>query len=295
MKSKHCSSVDTQIPQSCIVYEYKPMGSLRLALDKSKDKSEHSVILKWRRRLCILAEVGSAVEYLHVVNQPPIIHRDIKTDNILLNASFNAALGDFGLARLCPEIQSSVSGVSTRIFGTPGYIDPEYAQSGQITMASDVYSFGIICIEMLTSRRAYDRDMNPPSLIHAFEEAVEDDTLNVLIDNWPKIVSDDLIALAKKCVKSRGNKRPNISQVNTCLQELCNQHACKPEQLSSSEDMVQLPSQCVICMDEDATHALIPCGHKCVCSNHAMILIDNSDVCPMCRRAITGSVKVYDT
>jgi hypothetical protein len=128
----------------CIVYEHMSGGSLFEALRKAEPK------LAWRRRLCILLEIASGLEYLHTSVNPPIVHRDIKSANVLLSATLQASIGDFGLARICPEMNAPLkAGVSTRVFGTPGYIDPEYAQTGQVKLASDMYSLGIVALELL--------------------------------------------------------------------------------------------------------------------------------------------------
>jgi serine/threonine protein kinase len=140
----------TDGPKSCIVYEHKAGGALLDALQRAGANA-----LTWRRRLSILLEVASGLEYLHTGINPPIVHRDVKTANILLDSSQRASLGDFGLARIYPEVgKPTEAGETTRVFGTPGYIDPEYAMRGKVTLASDVYSFGVVTLELLTSRKA---------------------------------------------------------------------------------------------------------------------------------------------
>jgi hypothetical protein len=118
----------TDGPRPCLVYEYKSRGSLRGVLTSTPES------LDFRRRLECLRQVASALEFLHTVTEPLIIHRDVKTANILVDESWNCALGDFGIARLSPESNARVGvGASTRIFGTPGYIDPEYARLGELS------------------------------------------------------------------------------------------------------------------------------------------------------------------
>jgi len=100
--------------------------------------------------------VGAArgIEYLHEVANPPVIYRDLKASNILLDGSFNAKLSDFGLAKLGPS--GDKSHVSTRVMGTYGYCAPEYAMTGKLTKTSDIYSFGVVLLELITGRRAID-------------------------------------------------------------------------------------------------------------------------------------------
>ena len=100
--------------------------------------------------------VGAArgIEYLHEVANPPVIYRDLKASNILLDRNFNAKLSDFGLAKLGPS--GDKSHVSTRVMGTYGYCAPEYAMTGKLTKTSDIYSFGVVLLELITGRRAID-------------------------------------------------------------------------------------------------------------------------------------------
>lgn len=105
------------------------------------------------------------LEYLHETASPPVIYRDFKASNILLDANFNPKLSDFGLAKIGPVGERPQ--VSTRVMGTYGYCAPEYAATGQLTTKSDVYSFGVVFLEMITGRRVidYDRPSQEQNLI----------------------------------------------------------------------------------------------------------------------------------
>lgn len=97
---------------------------------------------------------AKGLEYLHDKANPPVIYRDLKSSNILLDADFNAKLSDFGLAKLGPV--GDKTHVSSRVMGTYGYCAPEYQRTGQLTVKSDVYSFGVVLLELITGRRAID-------------------------------------------------------------------------------------------------------------------------------------------
>lgn len=102
----------------------------------------------------IALDAAKGLEYLHDKANPPVIYRDLKSSNILLDREFNAKLSDFGLAKLGPV--GDKSHVSTRVMGTYGYCAPEYQRTGQLTAKSDVYSFGVVLLELITGKRAID-------------------------------------------------------------------------------------------------------------------------------------------
>lgn len=110
--------------------------------------------LDWNTRMKIAAGAARGLEYLHDKANPPVIYRDFKSSNILLDEGFHPKLSDFGLAKLGPT--GDKSHVSTRVMGTYGYCAPEYAMTGQLTVKSDVYSFGVVFLELITGRRAID-------------------------------------------------------------------------------------------------------------------------------------------
>ena len=102
----------------------------------------------------VAAGAARGLEYLHETADPPVIYRDFKASNILLDEEFNPKLSDFGLAKVGPT--GGETHVSTRVMGTYGYCAPEYALTGQLTVKSDVYSFGVVFLEMITGRRVID-------------------------------------------------------------------------------------------------------------------------------------------
>ncbi|CAA7401136.1 unnamed protein product [Spirodela intermedia] len=133
-----------------LLYSYMQNGSLDFWLH---EKDDGGSILDWPARLRIAQGVSQGLAYIHLVCDPPIIHRDIKSSNILLDQEFNAHLADFGLARL---ILPHKTHVSTELVGTLGYIPPEYGNAWVATLRGDIYSFGVVLLELLTGRRPID-------------------------------------------------------------------------------------------------------------------------------------------
>ncbi|XWS20842.1 hypothetical protein CRYUN_Cryun30bG0003700 [Craigia yunnanensis] len=137
--------------QRLLVYEYMPMGSLE---DHLFDLEPCQEPLSWNKRIKIAIGAAQGIEYLHCKANPPVIYRDLKSANILLDNYFNPKLSDFGLAKLGPVGDNTH--VSTRVMGTYGYCAPEYAMSGKLTLKSDIYSFGVVLLELITGRKAID-------------------------------------------------------------------------------------------------------------------------------------------
>jgi serine/threonine protein kinase len=139
-----------------LVTEYVTNGNLRRHLDGPPD----GVILDMSTRLDIAIDIAHALTYLHYYTDRPIIHRDVKSSNILLTESNRAKVADFGFSRAGPSELGSTH-VSTQVKGTAGYLDPEYLTTYQLNVKSDVYSFGILLIELFTGRRPIE--INRPS------------------------------------------------------------------------------------------------------------------------------------
>ena len=120
----------------------------------SADLPEDKECLEWNIRMKVAAGAAKGLEYLHDKANPPVIYRDFKSSNILLDGDWHPKLSDFGLAKLGPV--GDKTHVSTRVMGTYGYCAPEYAMTGQLTLKSDVYSFGVVLLELITGRKAID-------------------------------------------------------------------------------------------------------------------------------------------
>ncbi|XP_004504576.1 cysteine-rich receptor-like protein kinase 43 isoform X2 [Cicer arietinum] len=132
--------------EKLLVYEYVPHESL----DKLLFKSEKRKQLDWKRRFGIITGVAKGLLYLHEDSHNCIIHRDIKASNILLDEKWTAKIADFGMARLFPEDQTQVN---TRVAGTNGYMAPEYMMHGKLSVKADVFSYGVLVLELITGQR----------------------------------------------------------------------------------------------------------------------------------------------
>ncbi|GMP82909.1 hypothetical protein CsSME_00037019 [Camellia sinensis var. sinensis] len=139
-----------------LVYEYMHNGNLQ---DHLNGIGETKMDGPLRLKVAIGAARGLAYLHSSLAVGIPIVHRDFKSTNILLNTNFEAKISDFGLAKLMPEGQETY--VTARVLGTFGYFDPEYTSTGKLTLQSDVYAFGVVLLELLTGRRAVDLNQGP--------------------------------------------------------------------------------------------------------------------------------------
>lgn len=206
--------------QRLLVYEYMPLGSLE---DHLLDLHPQQRPLDWFTRMKIALDAAKGLEYLHDKANPPVIYRDLKSSNILLDNDFNAKLSDFGLAKLGPT--GDKSHVSSRVMGTYGYCAPEYQRTGQLTVKSDVYSFGVVLLELITGRRAIDntRPTREQYLVtwahpvfkapHRYTELADP----LLHGDYPMRGLHQAIAVAAMCLNDEPSVRPLISDVVTAL------------------------------------------------------------------------------
>ncbi|GAB4833015.1 Probable serine/threonine-protein kinase pbl21 [Ancistrocladus abbreviatus] len=209
--------------QRLLVYEYMPMGSLADHLFEP-DRGT----LDWNARIKIAIGAARGLECLHMA-KPPVIYRDLKSANILLDRDFNPKLSDFGLAKLGPD--GDKSHVSTRVMGTYGYCAPDYAMSGKLTLKSDIFSFGVVLLELITGRRAYDISRKPgeQSLAAWSRPYLRDRKRSLeMVDPWlkgcfPARTARHMIFLTAMCLKDEPNLRPPISEIVAALEYLANE------------------------------------------------------------------------
>ncbi|KAH7656812.1 Non-specific serine/threonine protein kinase protein [Dioscorea alata] len=217
--------------QRLLVYEYMPLGSLEdHLLDISPDKQP----LSWYTRMKIAFGAAKGLEYLHEKANPPVIYRDLKSSNILLDQDFNPKLSDFGLAKLGP-IGDKVH-VSSRVMGTYGYCAPEYARTGQLTLKSDVYSFGVVLLEMISGRRVIDttKPTNEQNLVAWAQPMFKDQKrFPELVDprlhqNFPLKALNQAVAVAAMCLQEEATVRPLIADVVMALSFLSTEPVGSP-------------------------------------------------------------------
>ncbi|GMP28347.1 hypothetical protein CsSME_00003935 [Camellia sinensis var. sinensis] len=207
-----------------LVYEYIPNGTVG---DHLHGKRANSGLLSWPVRLSIATETAVALAYLHASD---IIHRDVKTNNILLDNNFRVKVADFGLSRLFPN---NVTHVSTAPQGTPGYVDPEYYQCYQLTEKSDVYSFGVVLIELISSKQAVDtnRSRQDINLANMAMNKIQNRALHELVDpslgfetNSSVRRMTTLVAeLAFQCLQTDREMRPSMQEVLEALRKIRNE------------------------------------------------------------------------
>ncbi|XP_057496772.1 serine/threonine-protein kinase PBS1-like [Actinidia eriantha] len=212
--------------QRLLVYEFMALGSLE---DHLHDLPPGKEPLDWNTRMKIAAGAAKGLEYLHDKANPPVIYRDFKSSNILLDEGYQPKLSDFGLAKLGPT--GDKSHVSTRVMGTYGYCAPEYAMTGQLTVKSDVYSFGVVFLELITGRKAVDstRPSGEHNLVAWARPLFNDRRKFVkladprLQGQYPMRGLYQALAVASMCIQEQAAARPLIGDVVTALSYLVNQ------------------------------------------------------------------------
>ncbi|VVA92290.1 unnamed protein product [Arabis nemorensis] len=207
-------------PHRLLIYEYVSNQTLDHHLH-----GKGLPVLEWSKRVRIAIGSAKGLAYLHEDCHPKIIHRDIKSANILLDDEYEAQVADFGLARLNDTTQTHVS---TRVMGTFGYLAPEYASSGKLTDRSDVFSFGVVLLELVTGRKPVDQNqpLGEESLVEwarpLLLKAIETGDFSELIDSrlekhYVEHEVFRMIETAAACVRHSGPKRPRMVQVVRAL------------------------------------------------------------------------------
>ncbi|GAB4847130.1 hypothetical protein Ancab_026139 [Ancistrocladus abbreviatus] len=207
--------------QRMLVYEFVPNDNLEFHLHKRADTP-----LDFPTRLKIALGSAKGLAYLHEDCHPRIIHRDIKASNILLDYNFEAQVADFGLAKLTTDTNTHVS---TRVMGTFGYLAPEYASSGKLTEKSDVFSFGVMLLELITRRRPVDPNMTymEDSLVDwarpLLSQALQDGNFIELADprleqNYNPQEMARMVACAAASIRHSARRRPKMSQIVRALE-----------------------------------------------------------------------------
>ncbi|XP_008228930.1 PREDICTED: serine/threonine-protein kinase CDL1 isoform X2 [Prunus mume] len=223
-----------------LVYEFMANGGLQEHLYPGSGPNAPSMKLDWETRLRIALEAAKGLEYLHEHISPPVIHRDFKSSNILLDKYFHAKVSDFGLAKLGSDKAGGY--VSTRVLGTQGYVAPEYALTGHLTTKSDVYSYGVVLLELLTGRVPVDtkRPSGEGVLVSwALPQLTDREQVVQIMDpalegqySLKEVIQ--VAAIAAMCVQPEADYRPLMADVVQSLVPLVKIHRSTSKVGSSS-------------------------------------------------------------
>ncbi|KAK8519346.1 hypothetical protein V6N13_133270 [Hibiscus sabdariffa] len=213
-----------------LVYEFMANGGLQEHLYPISGSNNINFKLDWETRLRIALEAAKGLEYLHEHVSPPVIHRDFKSSNILLDKNFHAKVSDFGLAKLGSD--KAGGHVSTRVLGTQGYVAPEYALTGHLTTKSDVYSYGVVLLELLTGRVPVDLKRPPGEgalVLWVLPQLTDREKVVGIMDpalegqySMKEVIQ--VAAIAAMCVQPEADYRPLMADVVQSLVPLVKTH-----------------------------------------------------------------------
>ncbi|KAI7740759.1 hypothetical protein M8C21_001192 [Ambrosia artemisiifolia] len=243
-----------------LVYEYMPYGSIDKVLYQ---ESGHWGFLKWERRYNIAVGLASVLSYLHQECEQQVIHRDIKASNVMLDANFNARLGDFGLARIMDHDKSPVS---TLTAGTMGYLAPEYLQYGKATDKTDVFSYGVVVLELCCGRRPIEREPEGHKMINLVDWVWELHSKGAICDAVDKRLNKEfdpdevrkLLLVGLSCANPDSEKRPSMRRVLQILNNESDEIAVpkmKPTLSFSNSLPLSIEDIIVSSLDEDEEDA----------------------------------------
>lgn len=267
----YCHDQGTNI----LVYEYMHNGTLQEHLHSPASQEKY---LDWTTRLKIAEEAAKGIEYLHTGCNPSIIHRDLKSSNILLDKDMRAKVSDFGLSRLAAE---GTTHVSSLVRGTVGYLDPEYYVSQQFTEKSDVYSFGVVLLEMISGREAISDEsfgVNFRNIVQWTRFHIDKGDIQSIID--PVLGTNFNIQsvwkVAEKamfCVQPYGKLRPIMSDVVKEIQEAIN---IEKEYESADDELFDT-------MSNQSRHSSIPPNPLDRAASDLSLSLDDSFFLPVVR------------
>ncbi|XP_054802457.1 calcium/calmodulin-regulated receptor-like kinase 2 isoform X2 [Prosopis cineraria] len=207
--------------QRILVYEFMSNGSLSNLL-YSEEKA-----LSWNERLQIVIDISHGIEYLHEGAVPPVIHRDLKSANILLDHSMRAKVADFGLSK-----EVIFDGRNSGLKGTYGYMDPAYISTNKFTMKSDIYSFGIIIFELITAIHPHQNLMEYINLAAMDHDGVDEILDKQLVGKCNPEEVRQLAKISYKCLHKSPRKRPSIGEVSQGILRIKERHLVKEDTLS---------------------------------------------------------------
>ncbi|PIA57615.1 hypothetical protein AQUCO_00600381v1 [Aquilegia coerulea] len=210
--------------QHMLIYEYMSNGSLENLLYKEGER-----VFTWEERLQVALDISHGIEYLHEGASPPVIHRDLKSANILLDNTMRAKVADFGLSK-----EVVLDRKNSSLKGTYGYIDPEYMSTNKFTKKSDIYSFGIIIFELITAIHPQQNLMEYVNLASMSPDGVDEILDNQLVGKCSVEEVRLLANIAHKCLHKTPKRRPQIADVSQALSRIRQRRLQKEDTMSFS-------------------------------------------------------------
>ncbi|GLU10885.1 hypothetical protein SLE2022_276620 [Rubroshorea leprosula] len=211
--------------QHMLVYEFMSNGSLENLL-----YGEETRVLNWEERLQIALDISHGIQYLHEGAVPPVIHRDLKSANILLDYSMRAKVADFGLSK-----EEAFDGRNSGLKGTYGYIDPVYISTSKFTMKSDIYSFGVIIFELITAIHPHQNLMEYVNLAAMSPDGIDEILDKQLVGKCSIVEVRQLASIAHRCLHKLRRKRPSIGEVTQGILKIKQRRLAKEDTMSSVE------------------------------------------------------------
>ncbi|KAL2552168.1 putative leucine-rich repeat receptor-like serine/threonine-protein kinase [Forsythia ovata] len=212
--------------QHMLVYEYMSNGSLEKLLHNKNEQ-----ILSWEERLQIALDISHGIAYLHDGAVPPVIHRDLKSANILLDRAMRAKVADFGLSK-----EEVFEGQNSGLKGTYGYIDPVYISTNKFTTKSDIYSFGVILFELITGIHPSRNLMEYVNLATLSPDGVDEIFDSQIVGTCNPEEVRSLARIAHKCLHKTPRKRPSVGEVSQAILKIKQRHLVKENTTSFAED-----------------------------------------------------------
>lgn len=208
-----------------LIYEFLENNSLDHALQTSSGLEKGVTTLRWSARSDICVGTAKGLSYLHEEHEPNIVHRDIKASNVLLDRNYRPKIGDFGLAKLFPD---NVTHISTAVVGTTGYLAPEYFVHGQLTKKADVYSFGVLLLEVVSGRRISQTIRSDMFLVREawvlYQQGSLLDMVDASIQDYPEEEVLRFIRVGLACTQATPSTRPTMRQVVATLSQPAEPH-----------------------------------------------------------------------
>ncbi|OAE21461.1 hypothetical protein AXG93_2105s1000 [Marchantia polymorpha subsp. ruderalis] len=262
--------------QQILIYVYMPKGTLhdhlypkgasstkKSALSKKLGGAKHE-LLSWKKRVDIVMNAARGLEYLHKDCKPPVIHRDVKSENILLTDELQAKLADLGISRQAPELdvdkQHVNTGIITMIKGTFGYLDPEYYVRRKLTTKSDVFSFGMVLLEIITGRKPQSYkfpDSEATTLLEWVRNAVKAHEIETVVDptlgnHYHKEGMIKVAELALSCQLPTSGQRPDMGEIVRVLKQVLQLEQVTETEYSDDEDKITILEDIGVSYDKES-------------------------------------------